>query len=87
MNMTKAEDVVSKLDLAGIMDFAEGYIRDETGNAENVVEIPPNASIPSISYFDLDISRPQIDVLVYFFPVQTALRYEHRTGDTVRILL
>lgn len=38
MDVTEAEDVVSKLDLAGIMSFAEGGVRDETGNAKNVDE-------------------------------------------------
>lgn len=35
MDVGDAEDVVSKLDLAGIMSFAEGGVRDETGNAKN----------------------------------------------------
>ncbi|KAH7885304.1 Cdc37 N terminal kinase binding-domain-containing protein [Phlebopus sp. FC_14] len=34
MEVAEAEDVVAKLDMAGIMSFAEGGIRDETGNAE-----------------------------------------------------
>lgn len=38
MDVTEAEDVVSKLDLVGIMSFAEGGVRDETGNAKNVDE-------------------------------------------------
>ncbi|KAF9242506.1 Cdc37 N terminal kinase binding-domain-containing protein [Melanogaster broomeanus] len=36
MEVAEAEDVVSKLDLAGIMSFAEGGIRDETGRGEDV---------------------------------------------------
>lgn len=35
MDVADAEDVVSKLDLAGIMSFAEGGVRDETGDAKN----------------------------------------------------
>ena len=38
MDVTEAEDVVSKLDLVGIMSFAEGGVRDETGNAKKVDE-------------------------------------------------
>ncbi|KAF8442947.1 Cdc37 N terminal kinase binding-domain-containing protein [Boletus edulis BED1] len=38
MDVGEAEDVVSKLDLAGIMSFAAGGVRDETGNAKNVDE-------------------------------------------------
>lgn len=38
MDVGEAEDVVSKLDLAGIMSFAEGGVRDETGNAKDVDE-------------------------------------------------
>ncbi|KAH0832035.1 Cdc37 N terminal kinase binding-domain-containing protein [Lanmaoa asiatica] len=38
MDVGEAEDVVSKLDLVGIMSFAEGGVRDETGNAKNVNE-------------------------------------------------
>lgn len=38
MDVGEAEDVVSKLDLAGIMSFAEGGVRDETGNTKNVDE-------------------------------------------------
>ncbi|KIJ64552.1 hypothetical protein HYDPIDRAFT_90152 [Hydnomerulius pinastri MD-312] len=34
MDVAEAEDVVSKLDLVGIMSFAEGGIRDETGQAQ-----------------------------------------------------
>jgi cell division cycle protein 37 len=33
MSVEEAEDVVGKLDVAGILSFAEGGIRDETGNA------------------------------------------------------
>jgi len=35
MDVAEAEDVVSKLDLVGIMSFAEGGVRDETGKAES----------------------------------------------------
>ncbi|KAF8555713.1 hypothetical protein OG21DRAFT_1602696 [Imleria badia] len=35
MDVGEAEEVVSKLDLAGIMSFAEGGVRDETGSAKN----------------------------------------------------
>jgi len=38
MDVTEAEDVVSKLDLAGIMSFAEGGVRDETGYTKDVEE-------------------------------------------------
>ncbi|KAF9221658.1 hypothetical protein BS17DRAFT_785134 [Gyrodon lividus] len=41
MDVAEAEDVVSKLDLVGIMSFAEGGVRDETGKgkeAEGEVE-------------------------------------------------
>lgn len=38
MDVSEAEEVVSKLDVAGIMSFAEGGVRDETGNAKNVDE-------------------------------------------------
>lgn len=38
MDVGEAEDVVSKLDLVGIMSFAEGGVRDETGKAKNVDE-------------------------------------------------
>lgn len=38
MDVEEAEDVVSKLDLVGIMSFAEGGVRDETGKAKNVGE-------------------------------------------------
>lgn len=35
MDVGEAEEVVSQLDLAGIMSFAEGGVRDETGNAQD----------------------------------------------------
>ena len=38
MDVGEAEDVVAKLELAGIMSFAEGGVRDETGNAQNEEE-------------------------------------------------
>lgn len=34
MEVSEAEDVVSKLNLVGILSFADGGIRDETGNTE-----------------------------------------------------
>ncbi|KAI6123907.1 Cdc37 N terminal kinase binding-domain-containing protein [Pisolithus croceorrhizus] len=38
MEVSEAEDVVSKLDMTGIMNFAEGGIRDETANVVEVAE-------------------------------------------------
>ncbi|KAG9315807.1 Cdc37 N terminal kinase binding-domain-containing protein [Chiua virens] len=38
MDVAEAEDVVEKLDMVGIMSFAEGGIRDETGTANSVGE-------------------------------------------------
>ncbi|KAL4073092.1 Cdc37 N terminal kinase binding-domain-containing protein [Scleroderma yunnanense] len=35
MEVSEAEDIVSKLDMTGIMNFAEGGIRDDTKEAEN----------------------------------------------------
>ncbi|KAG6332853.1 hypothetical protein ID866_6238 [Astraeus odoratus] len=35
MEVSQAEDIVSKLDMAGIMNFAEGGVRDETGQAKD----------------------------------------------------
>ncbi|KIK18353.1 hypothetical protein PISMIDRAFT_109573 [Pisolithus microcarpus 441] len=38
MEVAEAEDVVSKLDMTGIMNFAEGGIRDETANVVEAAE-------------------------------------------------
>jgi cell division cycle protein 37 len=39
MPVEEAEDVVGKLDMAGILSFAEGGIRDETGKAKEEEEV------------------------------------------------